>query len=464
LPFQGNIPKPLFMLQKFSFFILSLTVVLFFASCEKELSAENGSSAGSQSGTAVFTWEDGTGECISATVEGDYKKGVALNATNLVIIQVNVVQTGTYTITSSSANGVVFSISGSFTTTGPQTVELIGSGIPQEAGVYAFGPGTASCSFRITFTAGGSSGGTASFTLNGTPGNCVSPPINGDYIKGAALTSTNTVALAVNVTAIGTYSISTNALNGISFSGSGTFTATGAQTITLTGSGTPAAAGIFNYIPGANGCSFGVTVNDAITNDDCKSCSYTPVCVGAKYTYEVIINTTPSVLNQEVLGPETDTLVNGSVYRKLQGKSVFSTGETNSGFSYYNCTNNETTVFQYQVSNINGTRQVDFIKTTLLKANEPVGGKWADVITIISGQPVTNTYTIEAKDISLTILGKTYDNIIHVSYEQFTTVLGFDIPTGSGNYYYAKNIGLVKFDSDSFGAQAEWEIKDYFIP
>jgi hypothetical protein len=104
-------------------------------------------------------------------------------------------------------------------------------------------------------------GGTAVYNLDGSPGTCIVATVNGDYKVGTAMNISNTITLSVNVTTIGTYTISTNALNGISFSGAGAFVATGQQTITLTGSGTAIAAGTFTYAFGANGCSFSVTVN-----------------------------------------------------------------------------------------------------------------------------------------------------------------------------------------------------------
>ena len=106
----------------------------------------------------------------------------------------------------------------------------------------------------------GSIGGTAVFTLAGLPGNCTAPLISGIYKVGTVLDISNTITISVNVTTIGTYTVSTNSLNGISFAGAGAFITTGEQTITLTGSGTALAPGTFAYAFGANGCSFSVTV------------------------------------------------------------------------------------------------------------------------------------------------------------------------------------------------------------
>jgi hypothetical protein len=108
-------------------------------------------------------------------------------------------------------------------------------------------------------------GGTAVYTLDGSPGTCIVATVSGVYKVGTALDVSNAISVSVNVTTIGTYTVSTNSLNGISFTGAGAFINTGEQTITLTGSGTALAAGNFTYAFGANGCSFSVTVSPSAT-------------------------------------------------------------------------------------------------------------------------------------------------------------------------------------------------------
>ena len=106
---------------------------------------------------------------------------------------------------------------------------------------------------------GGSQSGTAEWTLDGAPVLCTTPLISGDYIVGRPLDISNSVVITATVTVPGTYVISTGLINGIQFSGSGTFAATGTQTITLFGSGTPAVATTANYSPGIDGCTFLIT-------------------------------------------------------------------------------------------------------------------------------------------------------------------------------------------------------------
>ncbi len=106
--------------------------------------------------------------------------------------------------------------------------------------------------------------GSAVYTLNGAGGSCTGSVLTGKYFKGTSLSSANTVQLLVDVTTIGTYSITTNTANGISFSTSGTFANTGSQTIILTGNGTPKDEGTFNFtVPVGLGCSFTVVVEAA---------------------------------------------------------------------------------------------------------------------------------------------------------------------------------------------------------
>jgi hypothetical protein len=121
----------------------------------------------------------------------------------------------------------------------------------------------ASCDKEYSYENGintGTSSGTAVYDFVGAPGNCISPVINGNYTAGTATSSSNYVILQVTVTTPGTFEISTALINGITFSGSGTFVTTGLQAITLTAIGTPAFSGSFGYIPGLYGCSFIITV------------------------------------------------------------------------------------------------------------------------------------------------------------------------------------------------------------
>lgn len=132
-----------------------------------------------------------------------------------------------------------------------------------------------SCEREISFenggvpgviTGGGSAGGTAQYDFEGGTATCTGATLSGTFTAGTAVTAANTVTLDVMVDSIGSWIVTTSTVSGVSFSGSGTFTATGLQSITLNASGIPTIAGTFNFTPGADGCSFSVTVVPAATN------------------------------------------------------------------------------------------------------------------------------------------------------------------------------------------------------
>lgn len=85
----------------------------------------------------------------------------------------------------------------------------------------------------------------------------------GTLQEGAVVGAGVTQTISVSVTKVGKYSLSTTA-NGITFSATGTFTATGTQNVVLTASGVPAAAGTTNFTltSGALSCTFSRTVGN----------------------------------------------------------------------------------------------------------------------------------------------------------------------------------------------------------
>jgi hypothetical protein len=210
-------------------------------------------------GAAVFTLAGSPGSCSTPTINGPYTVGTALGASNRVVLNVNVTTAGSYNVTTTAVNGMTFSGTGTLAV-GPQTITLTGSGTPTTSGanVIPVTAGSSNCSFTINVTGGG---GPAVFTLVGSPGSCTTPTINGTYTVGTALGASNTVVLNVNVTTAGSYNITTTAVNGMTFTGSGTL-ALGNQTITLTGSGTPTTAGanVIAVTAGSSNCSFTITV------------------------------------------------------------------------------------------------------------------------------------------------------------------------------------------------------------
>ncbi len=442
--------------------LLFIIPVFIFTACQKEYSVETGASP--VGGTAIFTFDGGTGNCTGAVVGGSYIAGVAVGSGNTVTLSVKVDSAGTYIVSTNTVSGVKFSGAGTFTSTGIQTITLSASGTPTSSGVLNFTPGTTGCTFNVTVSAAnGGSSGTASFTYSGGTANCTGAVLAGVYTAGTALTVANTVKLQVSVDTIGTYTISTAVVNGIAFTGSGTFTATGVQTITLTGTGTPVAAGAFDFSPAINACKFSVTVDSGSVVSDCKTCIYAPTCVGSMYNYEINFNSSLSTRVQKIIS-QTDTVVAGFTYKKTLTNYEDGSGNvTSAGYSYINCNNGETTVFAYNLTGLAGST-ISFIKSTLLKANTAVGGTWTETIQNQGGQDVINTYTMKEKGISRTVLGVTFNEVLHIELTQQINVGGMNVDAGVSQYFFAKGVGLIETTNESFGLTNSQLLKTYFIP
>ena len=251
------------MRRNLSFALVLLLIGIF--SCKKEESLEN-SKTGTSSGSLQA---DATNECLPKTVQGVYVAGVSLGSTNFIEVDIDVDLIGSYFITTDTINGYYFSGSGNFSATGINTVKLSGKGKPLAQGgdFFTVDFDSTSCNVAVTVLPA-TAGAPAVFTLQTSGTNCMDASVSGDYTKGVVLNSTNKVTVKVNVTTIGSYSISTTATNGMTFSASGAFSTTGVQTVTLTGSGTPVNSGAIS-IPltvGSTTCSFTVTVNATATN------------------------------------------------------------------------------------------------------------------------------------------------------------------------------------------------------
>lgn len=102
--------------------------------------------------TASFTLAGAPGSCTAPVIQGTYQAGTTLNASNKLIVGVNVTSIGDYTLSTAIVNGISFSATGTFSVTGVQTVTLSGTGTPVIAGTNQMSvSGTAaSCSFPLT--------------------------------------------------------------------------------------------------------------------------------------------------------------------------------------------------------------------------------------------------------------------------------------------------------------------------
>lgn len=245
--------------------VLVACCVISFTTCSKDYSFEGGVSAGGASGTAMYSFNNAAGLCSGSTLSGKYYVNTALASGNSVQLQANVTSIGSYVLSTSAINGIVFSGIGNFTDTGIQIITLTANGTPLSQGNFIFSvpaPTGTGCFFSVVTEKAPVV--KASFTLLGAPGNCSGAIIDGSYFPGAKMDEFNTIEIAVNVTSVGAFTLSTDTLDGISFSASGSFTSIGNQTVKLKGAGTPDFARKITFTPAVAGSS--CTCNIVVVN------------------------------------------------------------------------------------------------------------------------------------------------------------------------------------------------------
>lgn len=276
---------------------LLLTALIMLYACQKEVSYENGNGLSAE-GTLQ---SEVTGDCLPKEVAGTYEAGVELISTaNAIEVTVNVTKTGPYLIYTDTVNGYFFRSSGNFTATGLTTVTLPGKGKPEIEGIDNFRVifNTSECILPVTV-----GGLPAEFTFSGGPGSCMDFSTSGDYVVGVDLNSSNTVNIKLNVTVAGSYTISTNASNGMTFSSTG-FVQTGEQIITLTGSGKPVNTGVTPIPISYNGSSCSFSVEVLATPPPAKD--YFPRTPASNWSYEWNDDVNDSIIyRSDPGGPQT---------------------------------------------------------------------------------------------------------------------------------------------------------------
>jgi hypothetical protein len=100
--------------------------------------------------------------------------------------------------------------------------------------------------------------------------NCLPATIHGSYNAGEAVTDSNYVEMTVTITKPGTYYISTDQQNGVSFADSGYFAIIGTRTLKLGAIGTPILpiTTDFTVLFDTSACAFSINVSDGSSGTD----------------------------------------------------------------------------------------------------------------------------------------------------------------------------------------------------
>lgn len=211
-------------------------------------------------------------DCSSAKVIGIYKDGTPLSDANYLMVTVQVIQAGSFSIQADSQKGFFFQKTGSFPSTGTYTVKLDALGTPKEAGT-----------FNITLN------------INGEDTDCQIPvtvavaDVKFDYIAGTAKVDDlikgessegKTLTVDINVINAGTFNFSTASAYGIQFTLNNQTLSVGRHTIVLQATGVPTVSGqglILNLegtgIQAPYTATVNILVSTATLNIDCSNAS-----------------------------------------------------------------------------------------------------------------------------------------------------------------------------------------------
>ncbi len=255
---------------------------------------------------------NGTGEvsaysspgCATDYISGSMTQGTAVSGVTMVLNAL-VTQVGSWNISTTTVNGVTFSGSGVFTSIGCQSITLTASGTPTLSGTYSWTTNTTPNSAPSATVAGmSSSGGAAVISAytgvggcnvgagtNNSPAGVMRAGVKNTMIAGVS--TTDTIQVVATVTTGGTFSLSTNTVNGKTFTASGTLSA-GSQTITLISTGAASSPGnhmwVLNSTPSIDIYGSTITTNAPLGStytahyNGCDSASNTLHSVAQPFT------------------------------------------------------------------------------------------------------------------------------------------------------------------------------------
>ncbi|QEC66814.1 hypothetical protein FRZ67_05665 [Panacibacter ginsenosidivorans] len=207
--------------------------------------------------------KDESGNCLPVSVSGVYVADSGINSNNFITVDVNVTGIGTYNIYTDSIDGFVFKASGEFKNSGVNHVKLVCNGKPVAADTnyFTIHYDTSICEAVVIVKT--NTVPPAKFSLQGAPGECLNNSVIGTYTKGVTLDSNNKINISVDVITQGRYTVTTDTVNGYSFTTSGVFESKGIQTIAIYPKGIPQKEGIdvFNVTSDSVSCSLQVKVN-----------------------------------------------------------------------------------------------------------------------------------------------------------------------------------------------------------
>lgn len=204
----------------------------------------------------------------------------------------------------------------------------------------------------------------------------------------------------------------------------------------------------------------GATAGGGSSATACKDCLYFPTCNNSVYTYKDSSAGAAPTTTTDTLRFLKDTLINALTFRKVrQGNSAQVP-------FFINCTNGVVKNITYNGVSVGGTT-LQKVEIIVLKYNEALNAQWTDTLNI-QGQQALYKSTLKEKNISYTVAGRVYPDVMHVS-----TVLGQNVPIigftalATTEYYFAKGVGLIEsktINNLSGDLVLKRSLQSFFIP
>lgn len=151
-------------------------------------------------------------------------------------------------------------------------------------------------------------------------------------------------------------------------------------------------------------------------------------------------------------------ICNYDVLKSFGGK-IFKGINRDDGTYYYNCDNG---IVIQKLIIVNGYGVTLRTQTDTLLISESVGAKWGafdydtknEALTLMTGADFSTAgsgaYKLIAKNVSTTVDGKSYKDVIVVNNRGYSKDMFFGSNFYSANFYYAKGVGLIRTDSLNF--------------
>jgi hypothetical protein len=291
----------------------------------------------------------------------------------------------------------------------------------------------------------------ASGTLQNVAGDCLPKSVAGSFIAERDLDQSNYIEVSIDVAKPGHYSLFTDTVNGYSFKGQGNVTGVGPATVRLNGTGKPLVEGTdgFTVFFDSTSCAVQVTVLPVGTTPPPPTSGvYFPLTEGSWWSYD------------DGAGSDSiKTIVNGS--GTLIGKTYqrFITSDNAGPFdtAYYRKDNATGFYYNYVDTSVFGVPGLTFSQAGLdvlflkdaLTTNTVFN---SDHAASYQGVPVTIRFKSTCTDAnaSITVNGKNFTNVYKIQLVVQTSAGStFQDISSPLDYYYAKDIGLIRVASST---------------